>query len=137
MVDLNALNAILSTRNGVWTLVVLVFILLWRGWQYVPAIITAWSARRKALADEKDADWTRIRGEAKLYADEAHRYSDRLAAVERREDECREQLRDALHRLAQVEGFMMGQGKARQEAANIVAIERLTDKQNGDKGEGK
>lgn len=77
--------------------------------------------RRKAIAAEKEADWTRIRAEVT-------RYVDRLAAVERHDEECQRQLNEALRRLAEVEGYMMGQGKARQDAATIVATERLLDR---------
>lgn len=46
---------------------------------------------------------------------------DRLEASEER---CRNELADAKGRIAELEGFNMGQGKARQEAAHIVAAER-------------
>lgn len=58
------------------------------------------------------------------------RYETRLSSLELKEEDCQRKLTDALRRLAQVEGFMMGQGKARQEAANIVAVERLSDKES-------
>lgn len=156
MFDLNALNAILSARNGIWTLVVLVFVLLFRGWQHVPAIITAWSARRQSIQAAKDADWTRIR--------------DRLKAVEVRHDECernlhaeREQrikdissLRDELAgekaERMRLERLMLADGEIRQAKAAVQAelradpdkateatkaAERVDRIRNGDKGEGK
>lgn len=126
MVDLNALNEILSTRNGVWATFLVVLLLAWRGWPHVPAIMSAWVARRQAIQAAKDADWVRIR-------DEATRLDERCQRLEESEERCREELRDVKDRLAQVEGFMIGQGHARQDAARIVAVERLEDK----KGEGK
>lgn len=118
MVDLNALNAILSTRNGVWATFMVVVLVAWRGWQHVPAIVSAWTQRRQAILAERMADWDR-RG------DEIERLIKRVDQLEHNEQDCQEKLRTALGRLAQVEGFMMGQGKARQDAAGIVAAERL------------
>jgi hypothetical protein len=139
MVDLNALSAILSARNGVWTLVVLFFIGLWRGYSGLPAVMAQWIARRQAIAAEKDAEWKRLRDEVERYSqqrDEADQRFTQFRDEQLLENaECRRQLHEALGRLAQVEGFMMGQGKARQDAAAIVAVERLTDR-NGEKDEG-
>jgi hypothetical protein len=126
MVDLNALNDILSTRNGVWATFMVLSLIAWRGWQHIPAIIAAWAARRQVIAAERDADWNRRSGEIQ-------RLAVRVDTLEQKEEDCQAALREALGRLAQVEGFMMGQGKARQDAANIVAVERLTDKVKGPK----
>lgn len=74
-------------------------------------------------------EWIKTR--AKIKADrlaEAHARIDRL---EDREEECQRHLAETIRRLAEVEGYMMGQGKASQEAARIVAVDRL------EKGKGK
>lgn len=86
MVDWVAVNSILSTRNGVWTIVTLLLVVAWRGWPHVPAIITAWSARRQAIQAAKDADWSRLRGEVASYREET-------AAVKALHQKCE----DALH----------------------------------------
>lgn len=129
MVDLNALNLILSTRNGVWATFLVVVLLAWRGWQYVPSIMSAWTARRQAILAERMADWDR-RG------DEIERLTKRVDQLEHNEQDCQVKLRGALGRLAEMEGYMMGQGKARQDAAGIVAIERLTKDRDGERDEG-
>lgn len=45
--------------------------------------------------------------------------------LEESEERCRHDLADARGRIAELEGYNIGQGKARQEAANIVAADRL------------
>lgn len=148
--DVAAINAILSTRNGVWTLVVMAFVIAWRGWPHIPAIMGAWAARRKAIADERTADWTRIR--------------DRLEAVEVRHEKCehdlhaeREQrigdisdLRDQLAgekaERMRLERLLFAEGEIRQAKAQVQAEIRSSPESaptaakrfNGDKGgEGK
>lgn len=124
MVDLNALNAIFSVRNGVWSLVMLSVITLWRGWPHIPAIISAMAARRQAIAVEKAADWTRIRDEAKHYADEAHRYAARLDAVEQKVRECEERELAWMRRAIDAEGKLQNEGRLKQELAKIQAADR-------------
>lgn len=59
---------------------------------------------------------------------------ERCQRLEEAEERCRRELADAQRRLSALEGYEHGQGKARQEAAQIVAIERLESrKQDGDK----
>lgn len=72
------------------------------------------------------AEWAKAR--AVIKGDRLDRAHSRLDRLEDREEECQRQLADALRRLAEVEGYMMGQGKARQDAAGIVALERLERK---------
>jgi hypothetical protein len=126
VVDVHAVNQILSIRNGVWTGVALIAVGLFRLWPIIPAIMAQWIARRQTIAAEKAADWDRLR-------DEVERYSERLSGVETREQECQRQLTDAMRRIAELEGYMMGQGKARQDAAAIVASERLAEREEKNK----
>jgi hypothetical protein len=128
--DFAAINSILSTRNGVWATFLVLMVIAWRGYSGFPAFLAALVARRQAIWAQKDAEWKRIVGEVQ-------RYSERLQVVEKHDEDCQRQLTDALRRLAELEGFMMGQGKARQDAAAIVAIERLTDRENDKEGGGK
>ena len=139
MVDWVALNSILSARNGVWTLVVLFVVGLWRGWAGLPAVMAQWVAMRQAQAAEKRAveaakeaakaaDWSRIR-------DEVDRLAGRVRLLEEQVAECE---RDRLHwmdRAIKAEAVLMGQGETRQQAQRIVAVERLTDKRKKEQGE--
>lgn len=64
------------------------------------------------------------------------RMDERVQYLEHREAECQEKLMDAVRRIAELEGYMIGAGKANQEAAGIVAIERITRAMDkGEKGE--
>lgn len=117
MVYLDALDRILSVRNGVWSCFLVLCMVAWRGWPHIPAIITAWATRRAAINAEKHADWTR-RG------DELHRLVGRVDHLEEREEDCQNKLRQALEELAQMRGYAFGHGKARQDAAGIIALER-------------
>lgn len=75
----------------------------------------------------------RSRDRASIEAAQFERMDARLQRLEASEERCRADLAQAAHRIAELEGYMMGQGQARQEAANIVAVERLADK-NGENG---
>lgn len=149
MVDWAALNAILSARNGIWTLVVLVFVLLWRGWQHVPAIITAWSARRAAINAAKDADWSRIRDRLATVED-LHERCEQALHREREQrikdiSEIRDDLATERAERMRLERLMFAEGEIRQAKAVVQAETRAepgkateTAKRfNGDKGEGK
>lgn len=68
----------------------------------------------------------RKRDRAAIEADQYVRMDGRLKHLEEAESRCRDELADAVRRVAELEGYMMGTGKARQDAANIVAVERLT-----------
>jgi hypothetical protein len=100
-----------------------------------------WRTRNERLRDaanEKVSDWTRLR--------------DEITRLSEAEKTCREDF-DKLHRhcldldlrhaeeitalkaeLAELRGYFAGQGKASQEAAGIVALERLN--RNGKPAEG-
>ena len=77
-----------------------------------------WIAYRRARAEERAADWIRLREE--------------ISRLSEAEERCRQDYRelhnqhmDVIERLRALEGYMAGQGRAAQEAAGIVAIERL------------
>jgi len=86
-----------------------------------PNIMAQWNARQRDKVDEKAQDWSRLRGEIE-------RLDGRCERLEIAEEACRGELASAKGRLAELEGFMMGQGKARNDAAAIVATERLADR---------
>lgn len=52
----------------------------------------------------------------------------RVAALESAEQRCQERLTKALNELGELRGYMTGQGKAAQEAAGVVALDRLAGK---------
>jgi chromosome segregation ATPase len=118
VVDVNALAQILSIRNGVWAAAALIALGVFRLWHALPAIMERLNERRRDRAS--------IEGEQYARMDQRTRHlEDRCDELERREDECRTELNIAKGRIAELEGYMTGQGKARQDAAGIVALDRL------------
>lgn len=72
------------------------------------------------------ARWNeRQRDRAAIESEQYKRLAERCGRLELAEEKCRDDLADAVRRIAELEGFMMGQGKARNDAAAIVAVERL------------
>lgn len=132
MFDADALRQIFSIQSAAWTGVALFFLFVWRMWNGAPAMFAQWIAYRRAKAEEKAAHWNRLQQEiARL--DESAKES---RAAEAR---CNEELYGVKTRLATLEGYQAGYGRAAQEAAGIVAIERLNkaEKPDGPKGGGK
>lgn len=140
MLNADALRQIFSVQSAAWTITALVMLFVWRMWNGAPAMFAQWIAYRRAVAEEKAAHWNRLQDEIA-----------RLSAAERK---CREDF-DGLHKnflqrghehaseladlkaqIAEMRGYFAGYGKASQEAAGIVALERLKDK-DGPKGGGK
>lgn len=120
MVDALALRQIFSIENAAWTATVIIALLVLRMWNGAPAMFEQWISYKRAKAEEKAADWQRLR--------------EHCAFLMLAEENCRTELNDVKSRLATLEGYMAGQGRAHQEAAGIVAIERLgrNDKKPGD-----
>lgn len=110
-------------------------------WSRIPAFMAQWLEFKKARAAEKAADWTRLRDEIRFLgaALQSEREERRIERIEQQaeNERCRSELAAAVRRIAELEGFMMGQGHARAEAQTIVSIERLTDAADKAKGEGK
>lgn len=69
----------------------------------------------------------RQRDRAAIEGGQYERMDARLQRLEVREEECQRRLTEALHRIGELEGYMAGSGKANQEAAGIVAIERISE----------
>jgi hypothetical protein len=85
-----------------------------------PAFMGRWNERLRDLSRAKAGDWARLRQEIK-------RLDARCALIEGREEKCQQELAGALGRIAALEGYNDGRGKAAQDAAGIVAVERLQD----------
>lgn len=113
MVDALALRQIFSIENAAWTVTILIGLLVLRMWNGAPAMFEQWIAYKRAKAEEKAADWQRLR--------------DHCAFLMLAEENCRSELNDVKGRLANLEGYMAGQGRAHQEAAGVIALERLRE----------
>lgn len=154
MVDVYAIKQILSVEGAAWTAVILMFLFVVRMWNGAPAVFAQWVAWRKSVAEakaaerrqsaeEKAADWTRLREEIARLSEaekQCRRDYDALhkqmvdAEVKRIEAERQHahQVSELRAEIAELRGFMTGQGKAAQEAAGIVAIERSRRKRETD-----
>lgn len=82
-----------------------------------PAFMGRWNERLRDLSKAKAGDWARLRGEIV-------RLDARCALIEDREQQCRDDLAGALGRIAELEGYNIGQGRARQDAQIIVSTDR-------------
>lgn len=111
MVDALALRQIFSLESAAWIAVAIIFLFVVRMWNGAPAMFEQWIAYKRAKAEEKSADWARLR--------------DHCSFLMKAEENCRSELNEVKGRLATLEGYMAGQGKASQEAAGVVALERL------------
>jgi len=119
MIDALAIKQIFSLESAAWIAVSILFLFVMRTWNGAPAMFQQWVAYKKAKAEEKAADWSRLRDHCNFLIDA--------------EERCRTELNEVKTRLATLEGYMAGQGQARQEAAGVVALDRLTDQRNNPK----
>jgi hypothetical protein len=119
-IDAAALREIFSVQSAAWATTAILFLLSVRMWNGAPAMLDRWLAFRAARAAEKSADWNRR-------TEELRRIDERCQRLEQAEERCRSELGEVLQRLAALEGYQAGYGRASQEAAGVVAIERLKD----------
>lgn len=70
----------------------------------------------------------RIRDRAEIEGEQYERIALRCTKLEEAEERCRHELSDAVRRIAELEGYNDGKGKARQDAAGIIAAERLGER---------
>jgi hypothetical protein len=110
-----------TVGTAAWTSTCLLALLVARLWNGAPAMFQQWIEWRRLVAAAKTADWDR-RGE------ELARLDERCIRLEEAEQTCREELANAKGRIAVLEGYQIGQGMAAQQAAGVVALDRLKDK---------
>lgn len=122
--DSNALAQIFSLQSAAWSLVAIIFLLVVRLWNGSPAMFAQWIEYRKTKEAAKAADWTRLRAEIE-------RLDGRCIRLEDAEAKCRDDLASAKERIATLEGYQIGRGRAAQDAAGIVALERQKDEPKG------
>ena len=131
MADLGVLahlSDILSTRNTLVAIASIMVVGLWRGWTGLPAVMAAWNERLRDKVSERATDWTRLR-------DEIARLDTRCKNLEEAEQRCRSELADKERRLAALEGYEIGRGKADNEAAAIVAKDRAEEAIKKERGQ--
>lgn len=147
MVDELAISQIFSLRNATWTIALLIMLFVVRMWNGAPAMFAQWVAWRRAVAeaksaeakrtaDEKAADWTRLREEITRLSDAEEKCRKDFDALHdrfiQREQEHSDEIAQLRREVAELRGFMTGQGRAYQEASGVVAIERLGSTKKGE-----
>jgi hypothetical protein len=120
-------DRIFSVAAAAWAAVAMLAVRLFHTW---PNVMDRLNERKRDVATEKAGDWDRIRADRDYWHDKAHEYQQQLT-------EERAAKIEYMSRAVTAEAHLEGRGRARQEAATIVAIERLTDaakKTNGNGG---
>lgn len=97
--------------------------------RFFPSWKQRWTEARTADDAIVGNQWTRLTSEIK-------RLDHRVRSLEESEEKCRAELADAKNRIAELEGYNMGRGEARNEAQRIVSAEREADARKRDKGNG-
>lgn len=133
MVDAQELRAIFSVQNAAWTAVTLLLLFVWRMWNGAPAMFAQWIDYRRAKAEERSADWNRFREEIKYLRDAERQCRSDYDELYRRSHLRDEEIAELRKELGELRGYMAGQGRAAQEAAGIVAIERQEQQRLNDK----
>ena len=95
-----------------------------------PNVMERLNERKRDAAAEEAGDWERIRADRDFWHDRALEYQRELA-------EERAAKIEYMARAVTAEAHLEGRGRARQEAATIVAIERLVDRGKQGNGDGK
>jgi hypothetical protein len=119
------LDKIFSVASAAWTLVLMAAVALFKAW---PAIMGRFNERRRDNATEKAEDWHRLRAEIDRKDARIANLEKVLSDTDDENSELRKVNINLLARAVTAESALQGIGHARQEAAAIVAAERLTEK---------
>ena len=132
----NALGHIFSVASAAWAFVCINAVALFKMW---PAIMARINERKRDAHVEKSSDWQRLRDEIKRLDARIDALLGRCDELQHEVDACRQREHEWMRRAIAAEAFQLGQGEARQDAANIVAVERIVDpnKHKGPEGGGK
>lgn len=125
MADALALKQIFSIQSAAWAVVALIFLLIVRMWNGAPAMLETWILWRQSKAAEKASDWHRLRDEIRRLSEAEERCRSDFANLHRKHMELHQEYADISRRVAELEGWQTGQGRASQEAAGVVALERM------------
>ncbi len=111
-------NQITPTTYGVFGLLAVVIV----------AVVKVWPIIIAKLAETRTSDDAIAGKQMERLVAEVGRLDHRVQSLEVSEERCREELADAKGRIAELEGYNIGAGKARAEAQRIVSTEREADR---------
>ncbi len=80
---------------------------------------------KQKWTEARTADDAIVGNQWKRFQEEITRLDGRCARLEESEERCQAALSDATRRIAELEGYEIGKGRAAQEAQGIVSAERL------------
>lgn len=120
MVENDLLGRIFTLPAAAWTATL----------AFIAYLIRNRNERLRDISAEKAGDWKRLRDERDYWHAKA------LECQKEASDNFAEKI-EYMHRAIAAEAHLEGRGRARQEAATIVAIERLTDRNKQGNGGGK
>jgi len=125
MDSVSELRQLLSVESAAWATFLVVSLFALRMWNGAPAMFGKWIEWRRAKEEAKAADWARLRSEIA-------RQGNRIEYLELRDQECQRNLAAAERRIAVLEGYLQGQGEARQDVTLLKSAERLIEEKKRD-----
>lgn len=133
MVNGLSFNEIFSDTNTNVAILFIICLFVWRMWNSGPAIGETWILWQQTKAAEKVSDWTRLRDEIRRLSEAEQQCRSDYAFLHTQHMELHKQYSELHSRITHLEAYYAGQGRASQEAAGIVAIERMKDREGKDK----
>jgi septal ring factor EnvC (AmiA/AmiB activator) len=124
MDEVNTVRALLWPGLPLWGIFLVALVTAIR---MTPQWMEKWVAYLQSKQAAKEQDWRRLRDEITRLDSRIKDLESQKVEQEAENERCRHDLASAVKRIAELEGYLLGQGKANQEAANIVAIERITE----------
>ena len=124
--DDGILEKIFSAASGVWALVCMGAVALFKAW---PLILARVNERQRDKVSEKDGDWTRLRAEIT-------RLDKRCDHLQHEVDECRAREGEWMQRAIAAEAALLGEGNALQAAQRIVSADRQEQSAKNKRGSG-
>lgn len=120
MADGNALGQVFNPSTGVWALVAMAAVTLFKVW---PLVMARVNERLRDKETEKNGEWSRLHEEITRLVDRINQIETRCDHLQKEVDECREREGDWMRRAIAAEAASEGMGEARQVAQRIVSTE--------------
>jgi hypothetical protein len=121
MVDDGLLANIFSAATGVWALVLMVAVALFKTW---PLIMARINERLRDKEAEKNSEWSRFQAEIARLVERVVMVEQRCDHLQHEVDECRKREADWMHRAIAAEAYQLGEGEAHQQAQRFLSAER-------------